>query len=369
MTPTYFCENALEVYPTGPSKTGIIMLIIGLIYLFESLIIIFWIKQQEKASKKGDNDAVKSVIFPVFTKVLWINAVINVYIGLVMILLVPPSRGYSSNNWEPVIAYTMMCGVQHTVIEGVAFLLMQKGLGIRAAKNALQLSIIWGLITMLLKIILLSVGGIVGFVAEFTWNSMVLAFYGLLLWAPAHRLFRRPAVFFYAKFWFGFRLLSMVAEVLQYWSYTNAVGACSFTFGPLLLFALCEPFVMFHTLLLDSFWWQGLQINAKGQRHGGEINSLEFSSPLKGCDIKLSSAQSLATTMDSIGSGFNAVRLLNFAHIILHTDKLLGQGSFSKVYRYVYMFFLLLKVLQLLCCFHECICALCIYRCDVEILV
>ena len=56
-------------------------------------------------------------------------------------------------------------------------------------------------------------------------------------------------------------------------------------------------------------------------------------SPLGGLDLSLSSAQALALAMDSLGETQSA-RLLNFAHIAIDKTKLLGQGSFSRVYRY-----------------------------------
>jgi len=60
-----------------------------------------------------------------------------------------------------------------------------------------------------------------------------------------------------------------------------------------------------------------------------------ISKPLAGCDLALDTAQHLADTMDQI-SNESAVRLLNFAYIKMDTKKLLGQGSFSNVYRGTY---------------------------------
>ncbi len=75
-----------------------------------------------------------------------------------------------------------------------------------------------------------------------------------------------------------------------------------------------------------------------------EVQSI--ASPLQGLNVNLHSAQSLADTLDSIGQsggtgigGSRGVKLLNFAYIKLegqsaHSNgRLLGQGSFSKVYR------------------------------------
>lgn len=79
-------------------------------------------------------------------------------------------------------------------------------------------------------------------------------------------------------------------------------------------------------LLLAVFrWWQGLQPEASDERYS-------IHSPLGGLDLSLSSAQALALTMDAIGETQSA-RLLNFAHISIDKTNLLGQGSFSRVYK------------------------------------
>jgi hypothetical protein len=79
--------------------------------------------------------------------------------------------------------------------------------------------------------------------------------------------------------------------------------------------------------LLSLRWWQGLDLEITG-RHS-------IHSPLGGIDISLSSAQHLARTMDELGEQ-RTTKLLNFAHIEIERHKLLGQGSFSRVYRGTY---------------------------------
>ena len=76
------CHNILSVYPIYRlseyhDQIGVFLFVIAIIYLVNSFIILYWIKKQEDAAKLGDHKAVKSVIFPVFVDVMWLNAVSN----------------------------------------------------------------------------------------------------------------------------------------------------------------------------------------------------------------------------------------------------------------------------------------------------
>ncbi len=90
-------------------------------------------------------------------------------------------------------------------------------------------------------------------------------------------------------------------------------------------------------ICIYSRWWQGLEI------HEGNITynqAYEISSPLIGVDFNLSSAQNLAQEIDTMQNTPNIVNntsqstiLVNFAHISLTKSNIIGEGSFSKVYR------------------------------------
>lgn len=72
---------------------------------------------------------------------------------------------------------------------------------------------------------------------------------------------------------------------------------------------------------MNHRWWKGLFLE-------------DDNSPLAGFDINHDTAQSLGSALDQVMSS-KSVTLLNFAHV--HTAwGLLGQGSFSKVYRGTY---------------------------------
>ena len=105
----------------------------------------------------------------------------------------------------------------------------------------------------------------------------------------------------------------------------ESIGHCGYVFGPLLIFTLFQPLVCYYTLLLDSKWWQGI-LGDDDKATPGSINS-----PMWGMDLTLHSAQTLARTLDEMRDADSA-KLVNFAHIALDTQKIIGQGSFSRVY-------------------------------------
>jgi hypothetical protein len=339
-----FCDNPLENWPIGMSffgndQVGVIKLIVGILYILMAGVTIGWINIQARNARKGDNDAVKSVIFPIFTFMMWISAFTSISVALV-ILFVPvdlTSRNDSNARWLYPAVFTM----QHIVLEGVAFLLMQKGCGKYAAWNAFKLMAVWAAITLAANVIGYSPGFKVSIVALLTWDATILVFFFLLWILPQNRLFRRPAAIPYAKFWFFFRVVEITLYSMSQVTDPLAaqIGRCGYVFGPLLVFTIFQPIVMYWTLLADSRylpslrpcssspfvrWWQGVDLEITG-RHS-------IHSPLGGIDISLSSAQHLARTMDELGEQRNT-RLLNFAHIEIDRQKLLGQGSFSRVYR------------------------------------
>jgi hypothetical protein len=252
-----FCDNPLESWVIGMSffgndQVGIIKLIVGLLYILMAAITIGWINIQARNARNGDNDAVKSVIFPIFTIMMWVSAFTSISVALV-ILFVPvdlTSRNDSNARW----LYPTVFTLQHIVLEGVAFLLMQKGCGKYAAWNASKLMAIWAAITLTANVIGYSPGYKVSIVALLTWDASLLIFYFLLWILPQNRLFRRPAAIPYAKFWFFFRVVEITLYSMSQVSDPLAaqIGRCGYVFGPLFVFTIFQPIIMYWTLLADS---------------------------------------------------------------------------------------------------------------------
>lgn len=333
------CEDPLYYYSVSNflphvinEKVGVFAFIIAILYLVMTMLTIFWINLQERFVRNNDSngDSVKSVIFPIFTLILWLSALSSAYIGVLM-LFEPINTHTHNHNYTPWL-YALAYTLQHAVIEGIAFLFMQKGCGVHGAKQAGKMLAVWCAFTLMIQAIVFhNAHTIIAVFCQLLWSALLMTFYFCLWFAPQNRLFRRPAAILYGKFWFIFRVISVIFLVLSEFSATEDIGHCGYAFGPLLLFAIVQPTVCYVSLLQDSRWWQGMRIKQGVRSESSEA----MQSPLVGLDLPLPYAQNLATALDELGALSN-VKLLNFAHIALDKQSMLGQGSFSRVYRGAY---------------------------------
>jgi hypothetical protein len=327
-----FCTDSFTYYhiPGLPHPIGILMLIYGILHILMSLITVFWIKSKEREAQAayGKEDAAKSVIFPVFINVLWVNIAVNIMSGLIVVLF--PLNPINRNGLTTALLYSFMWASQHIVIEGIAFLLMQKGCGQHAASRAAKLAFSWGALTFIVMFYIFTVSNLVGGLLDIFWDSVMLTFFLCLWLAPEESLFRRPAALFYSKFWICYRMVTITINVLVFFRETQDIASCGIILVQIALFAILQPLICYWTLLRDSRWWQGLDFTSDDPKNEGEIDTIR--APLIGSDFSLSTAQSLADTMDRMRIHAQ-VKMLNFACIKVDFHKPLGSGSFSKVYQ------------------------------------
>jgi hypothetical protein len=252
-----FCEHVLEAYPTGvlffhSKNVGIMRIIVALLYVVMMGITIFWIHLQQYNAKMGDSKAVKSVIFPIFTRMMWLSAFSNLTLALLMLFV--PVELTEKNASAAQVLYPLAFTLQHAVMEGIAFLLMQKGCGKYASRSAGKWTATWCVVTLFANVLSHSRHIPAAVAIQIIWSASMLVFYFWLWLAPQNRLFRRPAAIPYAKFWFFFRVLELtffsMSQVPQYTP--NNIGKCGYVFGPLLIFTLFQPVVMYVALLEDS---------------------------------------------------------------------------------------------------------------------
>ena len=142
-----FCDDLLSFHAVVVLKDriGILMVCLGIIYLLMSVIIIYFIKLQEHNAKgafvctdlsplmwycihpfihtlhhcfvsptlissAGNDSAVRSVIFPVFVNVLWVNAAVNIFIGFIALSF---NFALYHDDSDSVYSFSVMYGLQH----------------------------------------------------------------------------------------------------------------------------------------------------------------------------------------------------------------------------------------------------------------
>lgn len=191
-----FCDdpsNAYPLYTTIANKDiGFLRVLIGVIYVLMLVVTIIWVKSNERvAAKEQTHHAVNSVIFPVYTRILWLNVICNAYVGL-LLLFVPVSITDNSSDISRYL-YPLSYSIQHFLIEGVAFMLMQKGCGKGAARKAIRYSFVWGVLTYALMQAWYSTEHLASIVFHVTWSIFMLVFFACLWLLPQDWLYRRPA--------------------------------------------------------------------------------------------------------------------------------------------------------------------------------
>lgn len=243
--------------PANPA--GLIRLLACLLSFLGSLLTIFWIKRQEYLALYEDFGTVKSTIFPIFVQVLWISAFVNVYYSVIIIFFPFPGGGHNSIYVS--IAYASVSSLQHGVSEGIAFMLMENGVGKYAAKRVLRRVVFWIMLTFTIFTFLFWKGGYGHYAIEtcaLLFDSVIFLFYAILWCAPNERVYRRPAAIIYSSLMATFRFVVIFIDVLTYIPAYAEYSNCGYLFTWLVIFPLTQPYVCYHTLLEDSRWWQGI---------------------------------------------------------------------------------------------------------------
>jgi hypothetical protein len=261
----YSSYPASEYFPGVFGNVGIGGMIIGVVYFCSSAITIAWIRKQQHNALMGMEGAAKHVVFPIYLPIMWVSALSDAFLGMVIFFVKVSTTG--TTIWPHAIIIAAALGIQHVVIEGIAIILMQYGCGMRAMRVAGMTGGAVGLATFLAVLFYYRDGSTsnVSSIIYFCWLFALLAFYATLWLMPQKRLYRRPAVIFYAKFWTLFEVMVILAEVVgAFGPHTipeaSTVSACVYNVVALPVFVVFKPFIMYTTLLMESKWWQGLLI-------------------------------------------------------------------------------------------------------------
>lgn len=346
------CRDLLSWSPLVLSgyEFGVIRVLIAITFLLSISVVLFWIHKQERKVKLGYSE--DSILFPHFIRLLYLIAVVDCF--TLLILLIAEVVFPSSLTQLTIISYCLTGACQHVFTEGIAFLFLQKGCGYYAFQRTRVFACYWFILSFFIYYLLYSPYLPLKIIGWLLWLTIAIFYY--LLWLlPSKYLFRRSAAKPYGKCWAIYKTALFLSYGLLYLR-SETHGAISYGYCGVYAvgffgYALLHPLIIYWALRDDSRWWQGIMespltphtsrqssLDHTGDQmtdrnhNGGSVTNMR--TPLIGADLSLVAAITLAGAVDRMGANNSTIQVLNFAHIQLTSQrKLLGIGSFSKVYR------------------------------------
>ena len=195
--------NFLNSHQIPIFNTGVVRVVIGLWYFILAVYTVTWLNKRSKVALRGDDEASRAVIFPVFANLILILALSDIYFGIILLTVkIDPEE--TNDTWATLM-FSVGFLLQHLVAEGIAIMLMQKGCGAYALKKSTRLAFLYGAFTFGMVFIVYSGNEYSGLAFGF-WSGCMIAFYACLWLLPSHVLYRRPAIYIYSKIFLGYRI-------------------------------------------------------------------------------------------------------------------------------------------------------------------
>ena len=286
--------------------------------------------------------ATTSLIFPFYYSLFFATAFVDV-------LTVALSLAFGG---ELPPAMAALCwALSRLITEGLAIFLLHHGVGLATIQYSFTYAVIWSLISFLAWycVPLLRADeetNTVGDILALCYLTPPLLAYLLLAFAPMKHLPRRPAVLPIALLMSAVFATLVLREALLV-AHSFLPGPCLlWTTWSLFLWALF-PFVVYHALVMDSQWWQGLYHDPRGwagnlntplldvwgdgllEAPASELASLMYqleTTPVgASSSLRTSQPPTLALTQER-------VPIIPFGQIVLRTDLKYRSGSNSRVY-------------------------------------
>ena len=241
-------------------------LAVAVLYFICNFGLLYWIYRQGRNAGQGNKIALKSIIFPVYMRILLLLGLLNIIVGLLGIFYEKYPKYHhteSDNDSESTplhvkIVYSFTFAAQHFILEGIALMLLQRGCGNYAAKTAYKYSAAWTVVCFASFYSGFSSKPWVADGGFYLWNVAIMLFYFTIWLSPESWFYRRPASIKYAKYWCVFRMayfgcLLLEDEGNRVDSVTlEEVGACGDLVLGYALFPIMLPVVVYWTFLQDS---------------------------------------------------------------------------------------------------------------------
>jgi serine/threonine protein kinase len=261
-------------------------------FLAASILLVMLLVQTHKKRKAlvGNEEAAETLVLGIYRYLFWYMLCIT---SLCAVVLATYSMynidvdgvdvtGDGEYNMPPSLIATMWA-LNHAGIEGITFLLLQRGVGRAALQRVLVMTIAWSAVTFVVvyavqhwhndmdAVYQLGNGShhVMSIFLAMLYSAVLIVFYGTIVVAPllfkgenyAHsfivqRCAQRPALRLYATFWLTYELITAFDVALTWQGLYFPF--CIESANRVLLFGIAQPFVVLKTLKDDCLYWQGL---------------------------------------------------------------------------------------------------------------
>jgi hypothetical protein len=236
-------ENELARYTIAQANQANHLGFLSFVRILSLIIILVIDRYNRRRLQKDTSNNKIAVVLPIYYDIL------NAFIiwTVIICILNMSSRKVSESHVTIGVALSLF----HTLMQGVAMLLMQPGAGKRDFRRSITCGICFGLYCGLTFIVAEVVNkGEASLIIYLVFNVSLCVFYFLILVAPSKRLYRRPAIYPFAIFHILYNVVWAIANVVTYFGYR---GHLCYDYVVYLLFdGILVPLVLYFTLAADS---------------------------------------------------------------------------------------------------------------------
>lgn len=306
-----------HVFTTGSVHLISFVIIVSLIYFNRILL-------KQKSAENAN--VVKWLILPSYLPFLYAFALLSLLFGVLDYVCRFVS---DESNSIDIILYPLQIGLFHWFYEGLALFLTKYGVGIHAIQDIVKSSCCWAVLTGGWMFVLFLVGRHT-WVADsrsrtdtvfgmgLTYALVLSVFYGLYaLLPPTDRMYYRPAMTFYARSSAAF--YAVLAILVSVFFLDSSGSQCGVSAVLFVITSFIRPFVLYHVLVMDSQYWQGL-CPAKGN-------------PLSEVWDRLGvqTAITLAGDLDAFRQTHRRLPIFHFGLIQMDKDLTFVSGNLSRI--------------------------------------
>ena len=199
-------------------------------------------------------------ILPPYVLFFKLNFVIGV-ITLAILIAIPnlplTAKSLEKTNIFESLLVGLVWGTWHLFIDGVAIMLLQKGVGVKSYLAGIRITLLFSIVTTACIAVARESDpdSLQKILPVILFNIFMATFYGFIAFAPSAWLFRRTAIYIYARFWVVVRFGALIGGLMDLSN--NPLSPCVNFIFETVVFTIFQPLILYQTFAKDSSYWRG----------------------------------------------------------------------------------------------------------------